>query len=145
MAQMEDQARPAVSPADYAARNRSPGGDSDDSGDGGLFHSAAESVKGRARTVVEEQKEQGAERIDAFGRAVHGAAEELGKEIPEAARYVHSAADRLQGLSSGLRERSVGELTERLQRFARNQPAAAFAGSVLAGFALSRFLKSSSR
>jgi len=27
-------------------------------------------------------------------------------------------------------------------RFARRQPAAAFAGSVLAGFALSRFLKS---
>jgi hypothetical protein len=145
MAQMQDQTSPAASPADYAARNRSPGTGDAGAGDGGLFHSAAESVKDKARSLAEEQKEQGAERIDAFGRVVHGVAEELGKEIPQAAGYIHSAADRLQDASARLREGSVDDLVARLQHLARKQPAATFAGSVLAGLALSRFLKSSSR
>jgi uncharacterized membrane protein YdfJ with MMPL/SSD domain len=41
-----------------------------------------------------------------------------------------------------LRNRSMEDLVDSFTRFARRQPAAAFAGSVLAGFVLSRFLKS---
>ena len=145
MARMEESVRPAATPEDFAQRN-APRGDGSSGLDGiyGMVGSATESVKNRARQVAEEQKAAGAERIDAMGRAVHGAADELGKEIPGAASYIHAAADTLQGASERLRRRSVDDLLARLDRFARRRPATAFAGSVLAGLALSRFLKSSS-
>jgi hypothetical protein len=73
---------------------------------------------------------------------VHKAADELGQQLPQAASFIHAAADRLDQASSALRERSVEDLMSGFNRFARRQPAAAFAGSVLAGFMLSRFLKS---
>jgi hypothetical protein len=116
---------------------------SDTTGDEKSLSGAAETVKDAMRDVAEEQKNAGAERIEAVGRAVHGAADQLGQEIPQAAPYIHSAAETLEGAASWLQGRSVDEFVTGLNRFARQQPAAAFAGSVLAGFALARFLKSS--
>jgi hypothetical protein len=136
---------PPVSPADYAERNAPPHGDGAASGAQRMFGDAAEALKHRAREVAEEQKKVGADRIDALGRAIHGAADELGKEIPGAADYIHMAANNIESASSALRERSVDEFIGGFSRFARRQPAAAFAGAVIAGFALSRFLKSSNR
>ena len=81
-------------------------------------------------------------RIKGLGRAVHGAADEIGKEIPAAADYVHTAASTLESAADELRNRSIEDLIGTFTRFARQQPAAAFAGAVLAGFVLSRFLKS---
>jgi hypothetical protein len=103
-------------------------------------------LKGMASGVKEaadEAKAKGLDHVAGVGRAVHGAADELGRELPQAAGYIHSVADRLESASSALRERSVEDLASSFNNFARQQPAAAFAGSVLAGFALSRFLKSS--
>jgi hypothetical protein len=74
---------------------------------------------------------------------VHGAADELGKEIPQAADYVHTAAESLETAAEHLRNRSVEDLIGSFNRFARQQPIAAFAGAILAGFVVSRFLKSS--
>lgn len=104
---------------------------------------AAQATIEEARNLAEEQKSAAADNVVRLSRAVHGAADQLGKELPQAAGYIHSAADRLQSASSALRERSVEDLVSGFGDFARNQPAAAFAASVLAGFALSRFLKSS--
>ena len=118
---------------------------SDTAHEGQGFSGTAESIKDTVRDVAEEQKAAGAERIEAVGRAVHGAADQLGKEIPQAAPYIHSAAETLEGAASWLQGRSVDEFVTGFNRFARQQPAAAFAGSVLAGFALARFLKSSER
>ncbi|HEY6834741.1 MAG TPA: hypothetical protein VI251_19885 [Pseudolabrys sp.] len=120
---------------------------SDTAREGQGLSGAAESIKDTVRDTVrdmaEEQKTAGAERIEAVGRVVHGAADQLGKEIPQAAPYIHSAAETLEGAASWLQGRSVDEFVTGFNRFARQQPAAAFAGSVLAGFALARFLKSS--
>jgi len=134
---------PAATPADFAQRNAPHNGGSGGSGAQGLFGSAAESVKNKAREIAEEQKTAGAERVGAMGRAVHGAADEVSKEMPGAASYIHAAADEIESVSTRLKNSSVDAIFARLDRFARKQPAAAFAGSVVAGFALSRFLKSS--
>jgi uncharacterized phage infection (PIP) family protein YhgE len=107
-----------------------------------LKNQAAEAIRETAGDFAEQQKREGAERIKGFGRAVHGAADEIGKEIPQAADYVHSAADRLEQAADELRNRNMEDLFDSFTRFARQQPAAAFAGAVLAGFVLSRFLKS---
>jgi hypothetical protein len=84
----------------------------------------------------------GAVNITGLGGGVPGAADELGMEIPQAAFYVHWAADRLERAADELRNRNIEDLFDSFTRFARQQPAAAFAGAVLAGFVLSRFLKS---
>jgi hypothetical protein len=105
---------------------------------------AAAHVVDETRDFAEEQKQAGADNMARLGQAVHGAADQLGKEMPQAAGFIHSAADRLQSAASSLRERPIEDLVAGFRDFARRQPAAALAGSVLAGFALARFLKSSS-
>ena len=102
-----------------------------------------EPLKEKARDAAEQQKQAGAEQIGGVARAVHGAADELEKELPQAASYVHEAADRFERAASALRERSVDDLFRSVSDFARNQPATFFGSAVVAGFALSRFLKSS--
>ena len=104
---------------------------------------AAQAAFEQARNAAEEQKSAAADNVVRLSRAVHGAADQLGKELPQAAGYIHSAADRLQSASSAMQDHSVEDLVAGFTDFARKQPAAAFVGSVLAGFALSRFLKSS--
>jgi hypothetical protein len=106
-----------------------------------LKNHAAEVIRDTASDYAEARKMEGAERIKGFGRAVHGAADEIGKEIPQAADYVHQAATRIESAADELRNRSIEDLISGFTRFARQQPAAAFAGAVLAGFVLSRFLK----
>lgn len=104
----------------------------------------AQPMKERARELAEEQKQAGADRLGGVARAVHHAADQLDKDLPpEASRYVHKAAEGIERVSSAMRERSVGELLDDLNDFARRQPAAFFGGAVLAGFVLTRFLKSS--
>jgi hypothetical protein len=103
----------------------------------------ASAAVGTTLEFAERQKAAGADNVARLGRAVHGAAEQLGDELPQAAGYIHSAADTLQNASSALRERSAEDLVSDFLGFARRQPAAAFAGAMLAGFALSRFIKSS--
>jgi hypothetical protein len=107
-----------------------------------LTNRAAEVIRDTAGDFAEARKREGAERIKGFGRAVHGAADEVGKEIPQAADYVHKAASRIERAADELHNRSVDELIGSFTRFARQQPAAAFAGAVLVGFVLSRFIKS---
>jgi hypothetical protein len=100
-------------------------------------------VKDRARKVAEQQKRAGADQIGGVARAIHGAAHEIEQELPQAAGFVHDAATKLEGAAASLRDRSVDDLIGTLNNFARSQPAVFFGGAVLAGFALSRFLKSS--
>lgn len=104
----------------------------------------AEPAKERARQLAEEQKSAGADRLDAVARAVHEAADKLeGNLPPRAAGYIHEAAGSIERASSAIRERSIDDIVRTVSNFAREQPAAFFGGAVLAGFALSRFLKSS--
>jgi hypothetical protein len=98
-------------------------------------------VKQGARKLAEQQKQAGADQIGGVARA--GAAREIEQKMPQAAGFIHDAAARLEGAAASLRERSVDDLMRSLNDFARTQPAVFFGGAVLAGFALSRFLKSS--
>lgn len=95
--------------------------------------------------TAETQKERGAEAMHRFAKAIRTAAHELDDGSPEMARQIRSAAGSLDSLSDNLHGKSVGDLFKAAQDFARSQPAAFFAGAVIAGFAFSRFLKSSSQ
>ena len=93
----------------------------------------------------EAQKARGVEVIRSFARAIDSVAEDLKPQSPAVARTVHEAARSVEGLSDNLSSRDVNQLIGSAAQFARAQPALFFGGSVAAGFALARFLKSSQR
>jgi hypothetical protein len=93
--------------------------------------------------AAEEQKLRGVEAMQGFAHAIATAADELQGQSPTVARYVRDAAQHVEGLSNNLRGRSVTDLMHAASDLARAQPAVFIAGAVAAGFALTRFLKSS--
>lgn len=105
--------------------------------------SAIQPIANNARSMAEEQKERGASRIDGIARAVHSAADEISKEVPVAATYVHAAADRLDHTSSMLRNNSVEDLLKIATDFAQDRPYLFMGGAVATGFLLTRLLRSS--
>jgi hypothetical protein len=97
----------------------------------------------KAEQIAEGQKQAGAGQIDEMAKAVHGAADELQDQMPKAAEFVHAAASRLEQGAGSLRERRIKDLVSGFNDFGRNEPLALFGGAMVAGFAISRFLKSS--
>jgi hypothetical protein len=95
--------------------------------------------------TAEAQKVRGAEAIQSFARAITSAAAEIETQSPQAARSVRDAASKVEGLSRNLRNHSVDDLLKVGADLARRQPMLFVGGALAAGFAVSRFLRSSSR
>ena len=109
-----------------------------------------ESAKGLAseageklRSAAEDQKNAGADYVSGLAGAVRRAASEFDDQIPQAGQYIRRAADQIENASDALRRRDLNELLGNVQDFARRQPTAFLGATVLAGFAMVRFLKSS--
>lgn len=100
-------------------------------------------VKDKAMEVASQQKDAGAEQLRTASRAIHGAARELESSMPQIAGYVHDVGKQLENFASDIRSGSINELMNKLGSLSKDQPALVFGGALLAGFALSRFLKSS--
>jgi len=103
---------------------------------------AARSAKDKAEELAERGKDAGADRMQGFAQVARSAADDLEKQSPEIAGYVRQAAEGLDRAASSVRGRSVGEFVDMVDDFARRQPTAFFGSAVLAGFVLSRFIKS---
>ena len=111
-----------------------------------LKHQGAELVgaaRERAQGLAEQQVAFGAEQVGGVARAANKAADELQETSPQLARYVRDAASFADNFSTSLRERSVGDIMNDVTGYARREPVVFFGIAVAAGFALSRFLKSS--
>ena len=104
---------------------------------------SAATLKETVADVGAREKNYAADRIEQLAKAVHGAADEIGPQIPGASRYIHDAAAGLERASSTLQQSSVEDMLSTLNKFAREQPALFFGGAIVAGISLSRFLKSS--
>jgi hypothetical protein len=105
----------------------------------GMASGAGEKLLG----AVEEQKKAGAQQVRGIAQVVRTAADGLESEIPQAAQYVRRAAEQIDYISDALERRDMGELVGQVQDFARRHPTAFLGATVIAGFALIRFLKSS--
>ena len=110
----------------------------------------AESAKGLASQAgekllssVEEQKAVGADFISGMAGAIRRAANEFDRDVPQAAQYMRLAADQIGTVSDAFRRRDLNQLVADVQGFARRQPTAFLGAAVLAGFAVVRFLKTS--
>lgn len=100
------------------------------------------SIKDSVVHLAETQKEAGAQQLSGIAGAVHAAADELTGQLPGAAGYIHEAAGQIDNAAADLRTRSLSDLTDGVRRLGQERPLALFGGAVLAGFVLSRFLRS---
>jgi hypothetical protein len=103
---------------------------------------AAESFKEHARQAANEQKDAGARLVRQFARAIERAADELDDGMPRAAQYVRGTAKQVDDLSASLSGRSVEDLAHAFTKLARARPGMVLGAGAIAGFALTRFLKS---
>jgi len=92
---------------------------------------------------VEDQKKQGVDAIRGVARAIGSAADGLEGQSPQVARFVRDAAGQIESFSGNLENKSVGDLVQQVTSLARSNPTLFIAGALAAGFALSRFIKSS--
>jgi hypothetical protein len=126
--------RSGVKPATHAAGEKGNGADT----------GIVERVRERAGAQLATQKNMATDSIGTFARAVRRTTQELREQQHDTlAQYVDRAADQLERLSSGLKNKDVGDLVRDAQKVARRQPVV-FVGSAFAiGLLGARFFKSS--
>jgi hypothetical protein len=105
----------------------------------------AHDVRQRARSAVDEQKHVAVGRVEGIAHALRTASDELRDQgqtmVAEYSRY---AAEGLESMAQSLDRREVGDFVDGIEQFARERPVAFLGGAMVAGFALARFMKSSS-
>ena len=83
------------------------------------------------------------DRLMAFGGALRAASEHLANSDQRTvSRFVLDAAGGLERLSGSLKNKSFEEVLDEVRSFGRENSAALMAGSVVAGLALGRLIKS---
>ena len=103
---------------------------------------SATQLKESTAQLAEQQKKAGAGHLSGIAGAVHAAADQLDQQLPGAARYIHDAAERIDHAASGLRNKNFADIADGVRRLGQERPLALFGGAMLAGFVLTRFLKS---
>lgn len=106
--------------------------------------SIKESVTEAMTDMANENKDKMASQLDGVASAIEGAADEFEEntDIP-VADYVRSAADTVRTSSSRLRDTDSGNLIDSLMRTAQERPYVTAACTLVAGYALARYLRSS--
>lgn len=107
--------------------------------------SFADEAREKVVDKLEEQKQSATHTLGDFANAIRKAGDELDQSDQSmATRVVRQAADGLEGLARSVTDKRPEELLDAVRDFGRRNPTAFIAGSVLAGIAIGRFLKSSS-
>jgi hypothetical protein len=105
----------------------------------------AHEVGDRARSVVDQQKHAAVGRVEGIAHALRTASDELRDQgQPMVAEYSRYAAEGLESMAQSLDRREIGDFVDGVEQFARERPIAFLGGAMVAGFALARFMKSSS-
>ena len=105
----------------------------------------AHEMRDPARSAVDQQKHAAVGQVEGIAHALRTASDELRDQgQPMVAEYSRYAAEGLESMAQSLDRREVGEFVENIEQFARERPVAFIGGAMVAGFALARFMKSSS-
>ena len=104
-----------------------------------------EEARERARSAIDERKEGLAHDVGDFAHALRASASDLqDHQKGYVAQYVEQAASSVEQIADTLHRQDLRDLMRHTEDFARRQPGLFIGGAVAAGFALARFLKSSS-
>jgi hypothetical protein len=103
-------------------------------------------VRASASAQLSSQKDRATDGLGSLARAIRESTHALrDNQQDTVAQYVEQAADRLDGLSTTLRELDMRQLLTDAEQFARRQPAIFIGASFMMGVLAARFLKSSGR
>ncbi len=111
-----------------------------------LAGAAKETASHAADKVKEQigvQQDAGADYARRLADNIRGAAKSFEQDTPIAARTMEMAAGYVEDAAEKIRSGSLSDVIDSATSFARRQPAAFLGLSVLAGFAVVRFLKAS--
>lgn len=112
----------------------------------GVTQQLAADAKERGKGVMAEQIRHVAAPVHDIARAMHNTADTLeNQNSRQLSQYAHMAADRIDEFATRLESGDIDEFIARMSDYARQHPAVFIGGAVAAGFAISRFLKSSSQ
>ena len=104
----------------------------------------AQQAKSQATEKADQAKGQAAGVLSGVAGALHDTSDSLRDRDQDAfARYADQAATQLDQFTSAVRDRSVGELLDEAERFARRDPGLFLGGAFLLGIFGARFLKAS--
>lgn len=105
----------------------------------------AEPLKDKALDLAKEQKDAGADHLRMLARAMNSASQAVQSDVPQLANYIKNLSGKLEQVSTDIRDQELDQLGQSASDFAKRNPALVFGGAMLAGLALTRFLKSSSQ
>lgn len=94
-----------------------------------------------AQTTATTQKERAAETLGALAQTLRDSGSSMREQQPQIASIADQAAQRVEGISTYVREHDVNELVGEAERFARREPLIFVGGAFALGFLASRFLK----
>jgi hypothetical protein len=103
----------------------------------------ASQAQQRAAGEIEKHKETATQTLGQFANAIRRAGDELSQSDQSmASRFVAQAADGLENFARALSDKRPEDLVDTVRDFSRRNPTAFVAGTVLAGLALGRFMRS---
>lgn len=101
-----------------------------------------DAARGQATGFVDQRKNETAQSISDFASSLRDSGKTF-EDRPNILAFMGSAADGLEQLADGIRDRSFAEIYAEAEDFARRKPLVLGAVTVAAGFLLARFIKSS--
>ncbi|XWN30647.1 MAG: hypothetical protein ROR55_24785 [Devosia sp.] len=109
------------------------------------LNKATQSVQDAAVRYAEDGKQVAANQMSDIAHAARAASDALAeRDQPFVARIAADAAEGIDTIAEAVADRSVNEIMDGAQDFARKNPAVFFAAAVLAGVVIGRFAKASS-
>jgi len=105
-------------------------------------------AKDRTKSWAEDQKTTAVQHLTDVAQAVHQTGESLRQQNPDYNRYAEitsRAADAVERASGYLRNTSVDQMIDEVERFGKREPVLFLVSAAALGFLAARFLKSSGR
>lgn len=99
-------------------------------------------AKQQATSFADQRKNDAARSVSDFASSLRQTGDSF-DDRPNIQAFIGGAAEGLDQLASGLRERSFADIYGDVEEYARRSPATVGAVAVVAGFLLARFIKSS--
>ncbi|NUP11549.1 MAG: hypothetical protein HOW73_36350 [Polyangiaceae bacterium] len=103
----------------------------------------ASEARDQMKSRVGVQKDRAARDLRSVADALRSGKDELSDDARFVGEYANKAAEGIQQLSRYLQKRTIGELIDDVEGFARREPALFFGGAIALGVIAGRFLKSS--
>jgi hypothetical protein len=100
-------------------------------------------AKQEASKIAEQQQQNVAHHMESIADALNKTATNLDEDQVWVASGARQTAQALDNMSKSLRENDFNTIVRDIERYTREQPTLVLGGAAIAGFFLSRFLKSS--